>query len=363
MSRYSTDDVRSILSKVIDPLSGQDVISAGLISGIVIRDSRIGFQITIEPSKAALQTALQPACEAALLALDGIEHVTAVLTAQSAGDALPAAPSVPVASPRAPAQWNLSALDNVHRVIAVSSGKGGVGKSTLSCGLALALAQAGQKVGLLDLDLYGPSLPRMMGIHDKPQAREGKLVPPMIHGIQCLSMGMLMGNAAAVVRGPIITKTLQQMLRGSWWGTPKHALDTLIIDLPPGTGDIQLSLAQALPLAYNNGGALLVTTPQMVAIEDARKAAQMWRKVNVPILGVIENMSWFDDPSGERHRLFGEGGGKALAEEYAVSLLAQLPLMPALRAQADAGNIDASYFAALAEQFSLSPSRVSVGHE
>lgn len=349
MAHVSSDQVMQVLRNVIDPLTGRDVVSAGLISGLVVKDGRVGFLITIDPREQETRGILQPACERQVAALPGVTQVTAVLTAQ----AQPGAP-LPQGAPgpdRARAQWNLTPVEHVRRIIAVSSGKGGVGKSTVATGLALALAAQGQAVGLLDLDLYGPSLPRMMGLSDKPEVREQRLVPPVARGVQCLSMGLLM-EGAAVVRGPIITKTLQQMLRGTWWGSPERPLDTLVIDLPPGTGDIQLSLAQAAPLAYGGGGALLVTTPQMVAAEDAHKAAQMWGKVNVPILGVIENMSWFDDPSGQRHHLFGEGGAQALADAFGLPLLAHLPLMPALREQADSGRIDPAPFADLAARLS-----------
>lgn len=347
MPALTAKDVQLVLQSVIDPLTGKDVISAGLISGIVIREGHVGFLITIDPREQGARGILQPACEQAVAALPGVTQVTAVLTAQAQpGAPLPQGGAGP---DRARAQWNLTPVENVRRILAVSSGKGGVGKSTVATGLALAMAARGQSVGLLDLDLYGPSLPRMMGLSQKPEMHESRLIPPVAQGVQCLSMGLLM-EGAAVVRGPIITKTLQQMLRGTWWGTPERPLDTLIIDLPPGTGDIQLSLAQAVPLSYNKGGALIVTTPQQVAVEDARKAAQMWGKVNVPILGVIENMSWFEDPTGMRHMLFGAGGGAALAEEYGLSLLGQLPLTPALREQADAGRIDPAPFAALAAQ-------------
>lgn len=347
MPALTAKDVQLALQSVIDPLTGKDVVSAGLISGIVIREGHIGFLITIEPKDQGARGILQPACEQAVRALPDVTQVTAVLTAQAQpGAPLPQGGAGP---DRARAQWNLTPVDNVRRILAISSGKGGVGKSTVATGLALALAAHGQSVGLLDLDLYGPSLPRMMGLSQKPEIHEGRLIPPLAHGIQCLSMGLLM-EGAAVVRGPIITKTLQQMLRGTWWGAPERPLDTLIIDLPPGTGDIQLSLAQAVPLSYNKGGALIVTTPQQVAAEDARKAAQMWGKVNVPILGVIENMSWFEDPAGIRHPLFGEGGGASLAAEYGLRLLGQLPLTPTLREQADSGRIDPAPFAALAAQ-------------
>lgn len=240
------------------------------------------------------------------------------------------------ATMRARAVWNTKRLDHVGRVIAVASGKGGVGKSTSTVNLALTLLQQGQRVGVLDADIYGPSVPRMLGLrsHPHPEVRDGLMQPLMGMGVATMSIGFITKNQAAVLRGPMITKTLQQFLRGVAWGTSKQPLDLLLIDLPPGTGDVPISLAQAVPL----DGAIIVTTPQEIAVADADKAAQMFEKLNIPILGVIENMSYFLDPAGKAHHLFGEGGGKGLAEKYKVPFLGELPLEPALGTAGDAGT-------------------------
>lgn len=239
-------------------------------------------------------------------------------------------------APIKPAIWNTQPLDHVGRVIAIASGKGGVGKSTSTVNLALALLQLGQRVGVLDADIYGPSIPRMLGLrsHPHPEVRDGKMLPLVGMGVRTMSIGFITKNQAAMLRGPMISKTLQQFLRGVAWGTASSPLDLLLIDLPPGTGDVPISLAQAAPL----DGAIIVTTPQEVAAEDADKAAQLFVRVNVPILGVVENMSYFLDPQGTAHHLFGEGGGKALAEKYAVPFLGELPLEPALGAASDRGE-------------------------
>lgn len=238
--------------------------------------------------------------------------------------------------PRAKAVWNFTPLPHVARVIAVASGKGGVGKSTATVNLALALHQAGKQVGILDADIYGPSIPRMLGFrsHPHPEVIDGNMQPLIGLGIRTMSMGFITRGQAAVLRGPMITKTLTQFLRGVSWGTPQQPLDYLLIDLPPGTGDVPISLAQSVPL----DGAIIVTTPQEVAVEDAAKAAQMFTKLNVKLVGVIENMSYFTDPSGKAHHLFGEGGGKGLAATYNMPFLGELPLDPGLGTAADQGQ-------------------------
>ena len=317
--------VRETLSTVIDPVTGQDIVAAGLVSGIVLRPRRIGFQLAVTAETRAAREPLAEASRQALLALPGIESVTPVLTAEVA-----AAPS-----PRAKAQWHSDAVPGITRILAVASGKGGVGKSSVAVSLAHAFTAAGLRVGLLDADIHGPSLPRMLGTSEKPSADGGRLRPVMAQGIACLSTGLLIEEGqAAVLRGPMVGKTLQQFLRGADWGT----LDLLIIDLPPGTGDIHLSLAQSVPLGLNGGGAILVTTPQAVALADARKAANMFQKIGVPILGVIENMSWLEASDGLRTLVFGEGGGQTLACETGSPLLAQLPLDPAFGAALDQGK-------------------------
>lgn len=230
-------------------------------------------------------------------------------------------------------------LPHVGRIIMVTSGKGGVGKSTTTVALAHALTSLGKRVGILDADIYGPSLPRMMGVNTKPDYHDNLLQPLVRHGIACMSMGFLIGQEAAVLRGPMITKALQQMLRGTAWGTQEAPLDILLIDTPPGTGDVAISLAQMIPFAQHNGGALVITTPQEVALDDVRRCVDSLKKLQVPLLGIIENMAYFEDPTGEKHYLFGQGGGAKLAQESGSTLLASLAIQPTFREKLDKGEI------------------------
>ncbi|MFO1242879.1 MAG: Mrp/NBP35 family ATP-binding protein [Rickettsiales bacterium] len=326
------EKILDALRSVIDPKTKRDVVSAGLISGIVARGGKVGFMITIAPGDRSLQESLQEECRKAVVKIPGVESVTAVLT----GEASPHEP--PKEQRRGMAQWNLAPVEGVKRIIAVASGKGGVGKSTTTVNLAHAAAALGLRVGILDADIYGPSMPRMLGLRGKkPEVQQNKFVPLTKDNIQAMSIGFLTGDDAAVLRGPMITKTLVQLLRGTAW----QDVDILFIDLPPGTGDIHLSLVQQTPLALNQGGVILVTTPQDVAVDDARKCAQMFGKVDVPILGVIENMSWFEDTSGQKHYLFGRGGGKKLADESGATLLGQIPQRLDIQQAMEAGENNA----------------------
>lgn len=238
--------------------------------------------------------------------------------------------------PLRPPTINHEPIAHVGRVIAIASGKGGVGKSTVTVNLAHALVAAGERVGILDADIYGPSVPRMLALETrlKPEIVDGQMMPPLAYGIRAMSMALITGDAAAVLRAPMITKALVQFLRMTRWGDASQPLDFLLVDLPPGTGDVLLSLAQNAPLS----GAVIVTTPQEVAVMDADKCADAFTKLNVPILGVVENMSHFAAPDGSQHALFGAGGGARLAEKYGCPLMAQLPLDPAMGASADVGG-------------------------
>ncbi|NBO18461.1 MAG: iron-sulfur cluster carrier protein ApbC [Proteobacteria bacterium] len=339
MSSLSPENIQSALARVIDPDSGRDVIDSGMISGLVIKGGKVGFVLTLEPQDVARKAPLREACEAAVKALPGVESVTAVLTAQGAVP-IPPKPEAGYTQPRERAQWNLTPVEGVSRVIAVASGKGGVGKSTTTVNLARALMRRGLRAGVLDADIYGPSLPRMLGLGEEgqPPIVDGKMMPPASEGLPCMSMGFITGAEAAILRGPMISKTLHQLLRFTRWGQ----LDALLVDMPPGTGDIHLSLAQQVPLS----GAVIVTTPQDVAADDARKCLKMFGKLNVPILGVVENMSYLETPAG-RMALFGTGGGKRLAAESSVPFLGEIPLDPALVQASESGETyDGAYIGA-----------------
>lgn len=235
-----------------------------------------------------------------------------------------------------PPSINHAALPHVGRIIAVASGKGGVGKSTVTVNLAHALTAAGKRVGILDADIYGPSIPRMLGLETylKPEIVNNLMVPPIAHGIRAMSMALITGDEAAVLRAPMITKALVQFLRLTRWGTDEEPCDVLLVDLPPGTGDVTLSLAQNCRL----DGLVLVTTPQEVAVIDADKCASAFQKLNVPLIGVVENMSYYADSSDTPHYLFGQGGGEKLAAKYHGRVLGQLPLDPAIGTCGDAGE-------------------------
>ena len=305
----------------IETAAGQD---AHHISAITIRGGNVGFMVTVTPEQKDLGLRLRSVCETAVARLGGVENVTAVVTAHD-DSPIPAKPESGYADPRARAQWNLTPLEGVTTIIAIASGKGGVGKSTTTVNLAHALTAQGKKVGILDADIYGPSIPHMLGLPNmQPEVVNNKMQPAMAHGIAAMSMAFITGDQAAILRGPMISKSLQQMLRFTQWG----ALDVLLVDMPPGTGDIHLSMAQQVPLA----GAIIVTTPQAVALLDAAKCAQMFLKVKVPVLGVVENMA------GE---VFGQGGGQTLADSLNVPLLASIALDSALRLAAEHGAIPA----------------------
>jgi ATP-binding protein involved in chromosome partitioning len=339
MAQITKEQVLAALAGVEDPAQGQDVVALGMVSGVVVRDGNVGFALEVDPSEASAKEPLRAACEAAVLALAGVTSVTAVLTAERAagGAARPAAAPAPGGgAPRSqPPQGHDSrgGLPGIGAIVAVASGKGGVGKSTTSVNLALALATLGQRVGLLDADIYGPSQPRMLGITGKPRSPDGKKLLPMEnYGVRVMSMGFLVDEDAPMIwRGPMVQSALQQMLGDVAWGE----LDVLVVDLPPGTGDAQLTMAQRVPLA----GAVIVSTPQDIALLDARKALNMFRKVDVPVFGIVENMSYFLCPScGHRAEIFSHGGARATAERYGVDFLGEIPLDLVIREHTDAGR-------------------------
>lgn len=303
-----------------------DIVTSGRISGITVKDNNVGFVLTLSPEEANHSAALEAACEREIRAAHDVGEITIVSTSA-------AAPTR--SAPARKSEWNMRRLPQVKTIIAVTSGKGGVGKSTTAVNLAHALAATGKRVGLLDADIYGPSLPRMMALKGKPESVDNLIVPPVAYGIKCLSMGLLVEESSALVwRGPQASKALYQLLRGARWGNDKEPLDVLLVDMPPGTGDVHLSLVQQVPV----NGVITVTTPQDVAVADASKSMNMFRKVYVPLLGVVENMSGFTDASGKVHAIFGEGGGQKLADAFNVPLLGTIPLDMGLRSASDEGK-------------------------
>ncbi len=339
MAQIGEAQVMAALKSVIDPDRGGDIVSLGMLSGLVVRDGHVAFSIEVDPKRGAQAEPVRHAAEKAVEALPGVLSVTAVLTAHRA--AAPAAPQQGHGHSHGGhghghahgAAEQKPLVPGVKAIVAVASGKGGVGKSTTSVNLALALAANGQKVGLLDADIYGPSLPRMMGISGRPNSPDGKRLEPMEnYGVKVMSMGFLVAEDTPMIwRGPMVMSALQQMLRDVNWGD----LDVLVVDMPPGTGDAQLTMAQQVPLA----GAVIVSTPQDIALLDARKGLNMFRRVDVPVLGIIENMSYFCCPNcGHRTEIFSHGGARKEAADLGMEFLGEVPLHLSIRETSDQGQ-------------------------
>jgi ATP-binding protein involved in chromosome partitioning len=320
----SEQAVLDALRSVRDPAAQRDIVSLGLVQDLHIHDSEVTFTLAFTtqppPARATLHS------QASRVA-GQVPGVTRVQVRMGSAPAARAAAPAPPPSPKPPADF----IPEVKHTIAVSSGKGGVGKSTVAVNLAVALRAGGADVGIVDADVYGPDVPLMLGSQARPGMFANKIIPVEAHGLKMMSLGLLVQEREAVVwRGPMIHTFIQQMLRDVTWG----ALDYLVFDMPPGTGDAQLSLSQVIPLS----GVVMVTTPQDVALLDVRKAVGMFQRLNVPVLGIVENMSDFACPHcGTRTSIFGAAGGRRLAEEYGVPLLAQLPLDPETRVGGDEG--------------------------
>jgi ATP-binding protein involved in chromosome partitioning len=320
--------VTKALAAVKDPASGRDVVSAGMVQGLVVRDGMVHFALQVAREAAASMEPVRAAAEAAARAVPGVISATAVLTAHRAEAAPPARP----AAPRGPASPGPMLLSDVRAIIAVASGKGGVGKSTTAVNLAVALAADGLKVGLLDADIYGPSLPQMLGTRERPRSEGQRITPLSRWGLKAMSIGFLVEEETPMIwRGPMVMGALEQMMGQVAWGP----LDVMIVDMPPGTGDAQLTMSQRVPLA----GAVIVSTPQDVALLDARRGVRMFEKVNVPVLGLIENMSFFCCPNcGHRSDIFSHGGARREADRLGVEFLGEMPLKLEIRELADAGT-------------------------
>ncbi len=324
-------DIEAALRRIVDPATGTDIMSSGIVTGLQVLDGKAVFALEVDAARGPALEPLRQEAERAAAGVKGVRHVTAVLTAKKAE-------SDPQKSKTARIE-NLA--PTIKNIIAVASGKGGVGKSTVAVNLAVALAQSGVKTGLMDADIYGPSIPRMTGISGRPEVQDGKLVPTEAHGLKIVSMGLMVDEEAAMIwRGPMIQTALRQFLQDVAWGD----LDVLVVDMPPGTGDAQLTMAQKVPLA----GAVIVSTPQDIALLDARRAIAMFRQVNVPILGIVENMSTYICPNcGHEDHIFGEQGARKEAEKLGCDFLGEIPLHLKIRMAGDSG-----YPIALAEQSS-----------
>ncbi len=344
-SPITKDDIINALRRVKGPDLDDNIVDLGLVSEVVLANRKVYFSITVAADRAEELEPLRQAAERVVGDLDGVDQASAVLTAERDPGQSPPAPmqtSVPRPTPPSPPpmggngqqpRTQKAGVPGVKHIIAVASGKGGVGKSTTSVNLALGFQANGLTTGILDADIYGPSMPRLLGITGRPQPVQGNILRPLEgYGLKVMSMGFLVDEGTPVIwRGPMVMSALTQMLREVLWGE----LDVLVVDMPPGTGDAQLTMAQQVPLS----GAIIVSTPQDLALIDARKGLNMFRQVDVPVLGIVENMSYFVCPScGERSEIFGHGGARIEAGKLGVPFLGEVPLHMEIREKSDAGQ-------------------------
>jgi ATP-binding protein involved in chromosome partitioning len=329
--------VLQALRAIRDPEAQQDIVTLGLVRDMRIADADVSFTLAFTTQSPQAKVAMHSMASRLVGQLPGVSRVQVKMGggagSHATGPAHGAAPAPGAAHAQGGGPARAAELiPEVRHTVAVSSGKGGVGKSTVAVNLAVTLSQTGGTVGIIDSDVYGPDVPLMLGARGRPGMFENRIIPVEVHGLKMMSIGLLVNEREPLVwRGPMIHSFIQQMLRDVMWG----ALDYLVFDMPPGTGDAQLSLSQVIPL----DGVVMVTTPQEVALLDVRKAIGMFQRLNVPLLGVVENMSYFVAPdTGKRYDIFGEGGGRRLAGEYGIPLLAQIPLDPETRIGGDEGS-------------------------
>jgi len=324
MSTFSPDDIKNALKAVKYPGYSRDIVSFGLVKEVNAANGAVSVSMQLTSANTDAASQIKSESERVLKSLPGVNHVHVEVKQPAA------APGAPGAA--GPSPWaNQNRVPGIKRIVAVASGKGGVGKSTISVNLACALRHLGDRVGLLDCDIYGPSIPLMMGIKQKPGlSDEEKMIPPSSHGVKLMSMGFLLDDDQPLIwRGPMIQRTIQQFITVVDWGE----LDCLLVDLPPGTGDAQLTLCQTVPL----DGGVIVTTPQEASLGVVRKGIAMFEKVNVPLLGIVENMSYFTTPDGQRVEIFGHGGGRAEAVRQKIPFLGEVPIFTEIREGGDRG--------------------------
>ncbi|MBM3647517.1 MAG: iron-sulfur cluster carrier protein ApbC [Alphaproteobacteria bacterium] len=338
MTEITESAVRRALEAVVDPETAKNVVEQGMVGGVAVRGGHVAVTLDVDPARGPALESLRQACEQAVRAMPGVLSATAVMTSERPAPAPRAGGHSHGPGPAGPAAKTTGGggridVAGVKHIIAVASGKGGVGKSTTAVNLALGLAANGVATGLLDADIYGPSMPRMLDVKDKPESVDGKALKPIErYGLKTMSIGYIVNEDTPMIwRGPMVSSALEQMLRDVQWGE----LDVLVVDMPPGTGDAQLTLAQRVALA----GAVIVSTPQDIALVDARKGLNMFRKVAVPVLGFVENMSFYLCPHcGERAEIFGHGGARAEADKLGVPFLGEVPLHLDIRTTSDSGH-------------------------
>ena len=329
----SEQDIRNALSRLKGPDGKTPFLRSGRFGGVSIQGTKAYVSLIAEPSEVKALDALRQEVEAVVLSVSGIEKALITMTAERPPQPGPAVSGPAVPGHRAEAQTARAMIPGIKQIVAVASGKGGVGKSTVAVNLAIGLQKLGLKVGILDADIYGPSMPKLFALHEKPEIDDNKIMQPLeAHGVKIMSIGFMVDEETPMIwRGPMVMSALRQMMREVNWGT----LDVLIVDMPPGTGDAQLTMAQSVPLA----GAVIVSTPQDLALLDARRGIAMFRRVEVPILGLVENMSYFLCPEcGTRSDIFGHGGARHEAERQGVPFLGEVPLHLEIRERSDAGT-------------------------